>query len=354
MIRKFANRGLGLALIICFNPIAKGQNSFNPINDSTEARYRYKVHEYEHAELPAGTDINEIDWSERDLLKPSEKLKEVCIGVNSSKEQYFQIKNLISFELEDWMYTPNLQLLTPTGCAAYDSTGEQIFYFTHNPVQQNDIDDINSTYLTDGFQPIMMLFPNKHSDLVEEAKNDGALFTEVNKNVFTLSKGEHYLEIRADDLEIIERDLQDSVRTESHVKYTLFAPYGYVPVWEKEKRTRTSLPVPVTFVTTSVYSDHVIEDLVGEIEKYTDQAHLEVFPSPVTDEYEIVLVGIPEAQVSSVQVRDHMGNIVQTHKSPTVDADIISLNASAYPSGPLILIVNTSQGIFTESIQKVN
>ena len=53
-----------------------------------------------------------------------------------------------------------------------------------------------------------------------------------------------------------------------------------------------------------------------------------------------------------VQVRDHMGNIITTYNNPVLEGDILSLNADNYPSGVLILIVTTSQGIYTSTIIK--
>ncbi|GEM_PF-1959835 len=347
-------RALWLAAFALLAFAAQSQNIFNPINDSTEARYRYEVEEYKHAELPAGTTIDQIDWSERDLLQIEERKKEVCVGINSAKEQYFQIINKKSFELEAWMSTPDLQLVTPTGSFGFDSSGAQVYYFPNNDVEQLNSDALSSFYLTEGFQPVMLFFPNKHSDFVSEAENNGATFYELPDNAFKLTKGNSYVEIRPKDLEIISSFTEDSTFIESHIKYTLFAPYGYVEVWSKERRTNQRLSHPVTFVETKVFSNHVIEDINGEIEKYTDQAHLEVYPSPVQGDYEIVLVGIPEAQVSMVQVRDHMGNIVQSHMNPSINEGMIALNGSSYPNGPLILIVSTNQGVYTETIQKIN
>ena len=70
-------------------------------------------------------------------------------------------------------------------------------------------------------------------------------------------------------------------------------------------------------------------------------------------QYEVVLVGIPDAQVSTVQIRDHFGNIVASSNNPFVEGNIITLNAQGYPSGILILILTSTHGIYSATLTKV-
>lgn len=152
----------------------------------------------------------------------------------------------------------------------------------------------------------------------------------------------------------IETDQQkDNLHIRSRKEYELFAPYGYVPKYEVRAEQRTDLSHPILRTETQFYHNHVIEDLDGRIQKYTDLAHIEIYPNPIEEEYEVLLKGIPETQVSQIQIRDLMGNLLFTHLNPPVLNDIISLNGSTYNTGPLIILVYTQHGIYSETLSKI-
>jgi hypothetical protein len=346
-----------LLLLIAFSlsPILKAQSENYPnfINDSTQARYRFEEKVYQSATIPSGTLIEEIDISERDLLKPMEFHRLVCTGINNQSEPYFQAINIKASALEDWMHLPDIQLMSPTGSFGFDSTGQQEYYFPNNASENQTMLEEISDLQQNGFRPIMMFFPSKRDPDIQAAINDGASLQHLPFNAFQLSLNGNVVRIEPNEKKVYRRYLIDSVQYEVNTQYTLFAPYGYVPLWEEEKYYRLDLSHPVTFTKTTTFHNHVIEDLNNLIEKYTDKAHLEVYPNPVEDQFEILLRGIPDAQVSQVQVRDHLGNIIQTYPNPIVSQDIISIDGSAYPNGVLILIVQTQAGLFSQTFTKI-
>lgn len=326
--------------------------SFSPINDSTVARYRYEVEERTYAKVPQGTSIDQIDLSEIDRLKPKHEKFKITEGIDGQSQSYFQIETIKADHIEDWLRTPKIRLLTPSGSFGFDEQGVKSYYFPHNDIELNAVNQETQHLANEGYYPLMMFFPNKHHDFVQALIDDGYSFQSLPHNAFKLSYLDEELIFDPEQKSISHTYSIDSTLIEKVTHYTLYAPYGYVPTWETEQRTRQDLPNPVTFVCFKTYSNHVIEDISGEIAKYTDESHIEVFPNPVDDVYEIALIGIPDAQVGQVQIRDQMGNIVFTHTSPQVEGDIIELNAQNYPSGVLILILSTQQGLFATNIIK--
>tara|TARA_R110002050_G_scaffold91753_5_gene192431 strand:+ start:736 stop:1800 length:1065 start_codon:yes stop_codon:yes gene_type:complete len=339
--------------LISQNLIAQSENSFSFINDSTIARYRFEEHQQTFAEVPSGKTIDDIDLLERELLKPLNSKIIITEGVNSSFEPYFEIKNLEEESFEDWIKTPYLQLLAPNGNYGFDSTGVQQYYYPNNAVVKNDNIELQQLYTSEGFQPIMLFFPNIRDPFVRDAQDAGAILYNLPNNAFKLKNGPNELLISPQNKQISSTVIIDSIWIETITAYTLYAPYGYVPIWEEVRKKRLDLSNPITLVEQRTFSNHVIEDINGIIEKYTDHAHLEVYPNPIQEEYSILLRGIPDAQIAKVQVRDHMGNILQTHLNPTVNQDIINLNAASYPSGILILLVHTQHGLYSVTITKI-
>lgn len=342
-----------VACLIALPLFAQNEVPLSFINDSTVARYRYDVEERSFATVPIGTSIEDIDLLERDLLKPMHAQQKVSLGVNSYSEPYFEIRNIMGTTVEDWMSIPDLQLLTPQGSYGYDSLGNQIYHFPANDAELNNTADITQSYLDNGFQPIMLFFPNVRDAFVQESVNDGALLTNLPDNAFRLTNGTDEVTYEPKTKTISQSYNIDSSQVEVKTVYSLYAPYGYVPVYESTSITRTDLPNPITRITNRTYSNHVIEDMGGIITKYTDVAHLEVYPNPVSGSYEVIMKGIPEAAVSQVIIRDHLGNIVQTHQNPSVQEDIMVLDASNYPSGVLILQAITQHGLYSTTISKI-
>lgn len=325
---------------------------FNPINDSTSARYRCEVEEYTVATVLNLDSIQQIDFSERDLLKPMYRRFKMTRGVNAQHEPYFQIETFEATTLEDWMSISNYNLLTPKGSYGLSATGEVEYHFTNNAVENQDIADVTSANMSDGFQPLLMFFPTLRSEYVSEAVQDGATLTELSGGIFKLSWANKEVTIDP-DLKEITRELIHSDRLEKIVEgYSLFAPYGYVVSYRYSESTRTDIPHPVTFKTVQGFSNHVIEDQGNMIPKYTEKALIEIYPVPVQGEYEVVFKGVPDAQVSQVLIHDFMGNLVATHVSPQVSRDVMVLDASTYPSGVLIAVVYTQQGVYTQTFTK--
>jgi len=339
-------------LLLCFG--AKAQEGLqNYINDSTIARYRYQSEYYYRAEIPSGTSIQEIDLLERDELKPQQHKSIICIGVNSSKEPYSQQRNFEMSKLEEWMNPPYLQLMTPTASMGFDSLGNQLYYFKNNGAEISSIEENTYFYSTEGFQPLMLFFPSKHDDFVQDLINAGAHFTLNADNSFKLSLNQNEILVDPNDKSVEFNYYEDNKYIESRVVYSLYAPYGYVPKYEQVRTKRVDLDYPITRVETTLFSNHVIEDMTGLIDKYTDLAHIEIYPNPVETEYEVLLQGIPEAQVSQVQIRDYMGNIIQTHLNPYVENNLMVLDGSTYPVGALIILVYTQYGIYSETLTKI-
>lgn len=326
--------------------------TFSPINDSTTSRYRYEVEERTYAKVPQGTTLEQIDISEIDRLKPVHKEFKITEGVNGQSQSYYQIETFKADNTEDWLSTPKVRLITPSGSYGFTEQGANIYYFPHSDLELNAVNQETQDISSYGYYPIMMLFPNKHHDFVQELMDDGYSFQELPQNAFKLSYLDEEIVFDPENKTISHTYLMDSTYVEKVTHYTLYAPYGFVPTLETEQRTRQDLSNPVSFVSFKTYRNHVIEDMDGEIGKYTDESHIEVFPNPVEDIYEIALMGIPDAQVGQIQIRDYMGNIVFTHVAPNVEGDIIQLDAQNYTSGPLILILSTQQGIYTTNISK--
>ena len=323
------------------------------INDSTDARYRYELKEYLYAEVPSGTLISDIDIRERDQLKPRFSHSINCIGVNGSMEQYFQLEYEELTKIEDWMETPKIQLLTPTASYGYDSNGQLMYQYDANAANQNERHRETNVYYSEGFQPVMLFFPSKHDPYLQELVDGGALMNINPDNSFSISVGQNQMTIDPNEKSIKQQFSRANVQVDMETRYSLLAPYGYVPSLEIKRSKNLSFASPITQVSVQIFSNHVIEDVTGVIDKYTDLAHLEVFPNPVEHDFEILMRGIPNAQVSQVQIRDYSGNIIQTHWQPNVQQDLIELDASNYPIGPLIILVYTQEGVYTELITKI-
>ncbi|QNR24974.1 T9SS type A sorting domain-containing protein [Croceimicrobium hydrocarbonivorans] len=329
------------------------QNSGNYFNDSTSARYRYDLESHQYATIPGGTSINDLDPLEKELLKPLWDIQKISSGINSSNEPYYEIQNVRNSSIENWLSKPYRQLLTPAGSYGFDSLGNEVYYFPNNPIENLDMQDQVNQIQSDGFQPIMMFFPTKRDDFVQEALDQGATMLNHEDNAFTLILGESEVRIEPETKTIQNRYRIENTQYEVTTAYTLLSPYGYVPIWEKESRQRLDLDHPISLINQRTFRNHVIEDLYDKIEKYTDKAYLQVYPNPVVSEFEIILRGLPEAQVSLIQIRDHFGNILFSYSNPSVDQNIIHLDGSTYPSGVLILLVYTQEGIFTETLTKI-
>ncbi|WP_421754769.1 T9SS type A sorting domain-containing protein [Croceimicrobium sp.] len=329
------------------------QDSSNYFNDSTAARYRYDLESHQYATIPIGTSIHDIDPLEKELLKPLNDIQKISSGINHSNEPYFEIQNIQNGSVEDWLIKPYYQLLSPHGSYGFDSLGNEVYYFPYNSVENIEIQDQINKIQIEGFQPIMLFFPNKRDDFVQNALDQGAIMLDHSNNAFTLILGDDEVRIEPETKTIFNRYRIENTQYEITTTYTLLSPYGYVPIWEKESRQRLDLDQPITLVNQRTFRNHVIEDLYDKVEKYTDKAYLQVYPNPVESEFEIILRGIPEAQVSLIQIRDHFGNILYSYSNPTVDQNTIYLNGSDYPPGVLILLVYTQQGIFTETLTKI-
>ncbi len=344
--------GLAVSVSLLSGTLCHAQQLLSPINDSTTARFRYDMEESTIAIIPNGTSFEDIDILERDLLKPMHSKVKICEGVNANYESYFQVQTIETTHLEDWMSTPDVQLITPRGAHGLSATGETVYQFEHKPIELQDLAQIQSEYATNGYKPLMLYFPSIHDPEVEEAQNHGAYINELPNEAFEIIWTDREVKVEPETQTITEKVTSGDEEIVSTTRYALYAPYGYVMTSQQEVRKRIDLPHPVEFVTQRVYSNHVVEDAGGVIPKYTDLAFIEVHPVPVQNEYEVVLRGIPDAIVSQVQIRDYMGNIIQTHVSPDYSNDIITLDASSYPPGVFILIVQTHQGIYTETITK--
>lgn len=346
---------LGAILIplISQNLIAQSENSLSLINDSTIARYRFEVQQKTHAEIPTGSTIHDIDLLERELLKPLSSKKKIALGINASSEMYYEVVNLEYIAHEDWLTLPYLQLLTPQGNYSFDENRILQSFTPHNSIVSSEHSDLTQFISTEGFNPVMTFFPRVRDPFVEKEINNGAVLYNLPNEAFKISKPNDELTIKPDLKEIISLKTRNNSRIETKITYSLFAPYGYVPILKETRTTRTDLSNPITLVEKSTFSNHVIEDMPGLIKKYTDNAHLEIFPSPIFSSYEILLRGLPDALVSKVQVRDHIGNILQTHHNPSISQDIISLNGSIYPAGVLIILVYTDKGIYSQTVTKI-
>lgn len=325
----------------------------NPINGQTVARYRFEALKNSYAEIPVGLSIEDLDLRERDYLKPLKHHSIQCLGINNNQEPFFQIENLEMTKLEDWMSPSHLQLITPTKSVSYDSLGAIISEIDHNAAELATIQHTINENNNHGWQPIMMFFPSKHDDFIQEAINGGVHFESFPDHSFKLSSAGHEMIVDPNDRSIVTSYTYENRRYETRTEYMLFAPYGYVPKFEEIRETRLDLPKPITQVSITTFHNHVIEDFGNKVEKYTDAAHIEIFPNPVEGEYEVVLKGIPEAVVSQVQIRDYMGNIVHTHLNPTVFQDLLVLDGSSYPAGPLIILVQTQHGLYSETLTKI-
>jgi hypothetical protein len=327
------------------------QNASSPIDTATEARYRYVEERYVHTEIDQGLTIENLSFEQREQLAIKHEKAEFCTGINASNQPFFQIKHQITAEPEQWMSTPALQIITPTKSEAY-SNNELIYSYPHQPDVLQDISEETNLNANYGFKPVMTFFPSIHDEFVEQAILNGVQLTETSATEFQLVSPTYSMTVNTS-----ERTISTVINSDDKVqtmfeKYTLYAPYGYVLTFSEKRTRENNATAGITMVERSTYSNHAIEDPYGHIEKYTDLTHIEVFPNPVGDEYEVLLQGLPEAEVSLVQIRDYMGNLVATHTSPSVYGDLVHLNAANYPSGIFIIQVYTNQGIYTETITK--
>lgn len=324
----------------------------NPINDSTISRYRCEVEEYTVSTVISLDSVQELDVLERELFQPSYRHYEMTKGVNAQYHSYFQIETWEATHLEEWMSHSEFTLLTPFGSYGINALGEKEFQLPHKSIELQDFEAERMLNQQNGFQPVMMFFPNRRSEMVSNALSNGALLTELSGDAFKLTWTDIEVEIDPELQEITQIITHDDEVEKIVEGYELFAPYGYVVSYRYTETTRTDIASPMTFKKVQRFSNHVIEDQNNLIPKYTDQALIEVYPVPVNGEYEIVFKGVPDAQVSQVLIHDFMGNIVATHLSPQVVHDVIQLDASTYPSGVLIAVVYTQQGVYTETFTK--
>lgn len=322
------------------------------INDSTIARYRYETISHQYAEISDGLGLEDLDIQERDYLSPQSHHALVCSGINANNAPFFESRTLSTTKLEEWLEPAYLQLITPQASYGYDSLGGLSYQFDHNAEELASMQKITSDNTTDGWQPILQFFPSKHDDFVQNAINSGAHFELFPDNSFKLSYSAHWMIVNPNDRSIESIYDYENRSYHSRVEYLLLAPYGYVPRFEIMRIRRTDLPNPITLVEKTLYKNHVIEDLGNKVEKYTDVSHIELFPNPVEGLYEVLLKGLPETVVSQVLIRDYMGNTVHTHTNPVIAQDIMVLDASSYPSGTLIIMVYTPQGIYSQTLTK--
>lgn len=353
MINLNSRRAFWLAGLALISYRGQSQTTFNPINDSTVARYRYEVETHYYAELDAGQSFNEIEFIEKDYLKPLYQHQICSEGVNDEGEFFFQIQNLIRNESEDWIESPDIEFFGSKATFGLSASGEVLYQDDHKAIELQDYLRRKQDIVSHDYSPVLTFFPEYRDDFVDDAISSGAVLQLLDDQAFRLTSGDDEVTFFPKEYRIESIHTIDSVEYTSRIQYKLLAPYGYVPAYEFNSWQRKDLPKSIIRNRISTYRNHVIEDEDEKIIKYTDQAHVEVYPNPVQNEYEVLLKGIPNAIVSQAQVRDHLGNIVQTHLNPSVDGTVISLNASAYPIGPLILLVVTNQGVYTQTITKI-
>lgn len=340
-------------LFLCSSISLVAQTPFSLINDSTVARYRYESIVHKYAEIPAGITIEDLDVRERDYLSREKSHTIICSGINSRNEPFFETRTISTTKLEDWLEPAYLQLITPSMSFGYDSLGGLIYQYDHNADELADRQKAAVHNYTYGWQPVMLFFPSKHDDFVQEAINSGAHFQLYPDNSFKLTYSGYWMIVNPMERSIEASYSYDNKTMYTRTEYLLLAPYGYVPSFEEVRQTRVDLTNPITQVEKTIFKNHVIEDYGNKVEKYTDVAHIEIFSNPVEAQYEVLLQGLPEAAVSQVLIRDYMGNIVQSHLNPTLEQDILSLDGSAYPSGALIILVHTQHGIYSETLTKL-
>jgi hypothetical protein len=339
-------------LIFTLSLSAQTENPPSYINDSTVVRFRYEMQEHRFAQVPDGTKIEDIDLQERDLLKPFFEHKIVTEGLNSKSESYFQTRNIETTSLEEWMTCPALQLMSPSGSFGFDSLGQQTYFFPLNPEERSTYVAQTLFNAQEGYQPIMLFFPSVKDPFVPLAQDQGMFLNLLPDNAFELTGLGEELLIEPETKTISRLYQLNNNLIRETVRYRLFAPYGYVPVLKTEERTRQDLPHPVTFISKTLLWNHVVEDPNDLVLKYTDLSYLEVFPNPITADYEVLMKGVPNALVSQVQVRDHLGNIIHTHLNPPFAEGLISLDSSNYNAGVLILLVHTQFGVYNTIITK--
>ncbi len=342
---------IALCLVIS-TATAIAQNVVPIINDSTEARYRHEVVETTYSQIPPGMSIQDVDIAERDLLKSRTNRYVFIEGVSSQDETFYEILSIEAEFLEDWLRMPMYRVHTPKASMGFNDSRELEYKFLHSDSELESVDkqrDLISDY---GFQPVMMFFPSKLDPFVELAQQDGAVLTELPDDGFKLTWTDTELVVEPQELRITEFIETPEEEIKTITEYELYAPYGYVESYSREESQQLEFDHPVTHIVESRFSNHLIEDPTGRIEKYTDHVYLEIQPVPVASEYSVQMRGLPDATVSQVVVYDQMGITVATHANPPVSSGLIELNGSSYPSGILILQVFTDQGIYAETITK--
>lgn len=322
------------------------------IHEHTIARYRYSVKEYRTTLASSYSSIEDIDVSERDRLKQRFAHFRITEGVDRSFERYLQIENFESTEAEDWLYTPPIQLVTPKGSYGLDENYQPEYFF---PITEREIRErqyLTSNRSENGYRPVMASFPDILDEFVDHARSQGARLDKSDDGSFRLKWTDMEINFQPETKTVRSEVSTDDRRIISVTRYRLFSPYGYVVDSEHEEITRTDLEHPVTFVTDRHYSDHVIEDPCSVIPKSNKTAYLFISPVPVRSHYKVIVKGLSDLRVSQVQVRDHSGHIVHTHRSPATSGNVIELDGSTYPSGVLVLLVYTPHGTYTETITK--
>ncbi|KAB2815690.1 hypothetical protein [Phaeocystidibacter marisrubri] len=285
------------------------------------------------------------------MLKQLESQMVVSQGINNLDERFFQVEVLSSTELEDWISSPDLLLYTPRGSYGY-TDGEQVFHFPYSDIEVRE--QIEITEETDrlGYLPIMMFFPDVKDEFVSKAQEGGASLIELSDRAFTLTWKDRTMTFYPQELKIETAYSIENERIVTQQWFQLFAPYGYVESVRIEEITRTDLQTPVTFSTYSEFSNHVLEDPNSIVPKYTDQAFIQIHPNPIENEYEVVLKGIADDEVRLVQIRDYLGNVIHSHKEAKANNGVIELNGTSYPSGVLLILVYTQNGVYMETISK--
>jgi hypothetical protein len=328
------------------------QNTPSPIDTATTARYKYQQNTYSYTILDPGVSFDALSVTEKEELKPVYEEAEYTSGINNNYEPYFQVKYIKAAKPEAWMTPPAVHIITPTKSLGLTASNEVLFEFMHQPEMLEDIEAQTTMAEEYGFMPVLMLFPNMHSDFVTQAQANGAVLTILSETKFKLAYTDSDVTFDTENRTITTNRTTAEEEESSYEEYTLYAPYGFVLKFTETRTHKSTGSNALTRVTRAEYSNHVIINGNNLIPKYTDATEISVHPNPVGEEYQVYLRGMPEAQVAMVQIRDYMGTLVATHLSPPVHGDLVELSAATYPNGTFIIQVYTQQGIYTDLIIK--
>lgn len=323
-----------IIVCLCSSTVAHAQEL-----DNLVAEYTYEVEENTRALIPEGLAPEDIPFNDLEKLTPRSSISTIREGVDNQNGYYFEVKYLEQTIDEDWMELAYHTISTPIFDIGYDKEGNLMYRDSVKGTELEASEQFRSHISENGYSPVLTMFPT-----IQQLQESGL-------GVVSLVENEDNFElIFPDGIKITVNPVQLVIVTELNlegktqvrsVKYTYLDPYGFVPLQESELIFGNTDEPTVKYLTTRSYSNHQIIDPENRIKKASDLTHIAVSPVPISDQFTIRLVGLPDEKMEFVQVFDYMGN--EVFSTPVAGEAEVRLSSDGYPSGALIVRVTTNR-----------